>query len=234
MTTWDDTDRRIAAMVGEAEVRLPERTIEAVLAHARSHPRRRDPLAALRPDPMRRRSGVGALFAPVPLVAVVGLLIAAALAGAAVGGLFDRGPSVVPPIVTPSPSVSAPPTSGPKPVVLDVDLVEVEGQDAAIHIVDASMTLESAASGQPAFGGSVAGDTIDVSADADDPNVLILTWTGLPCDTTHDLSIDADGRTMRLTRPRCEGDTTPRDLVLRLRFAAPVPPAEVKATIATE
>lgn len=237
MTRFDDTDRRIAAWFDDHRERMPERTIEAVLAHARTHPRRRDPLAALRRDPMG--SGLGSLggaFGSLPLVAAVGLLALAALAGAAVGGLFDRGPAVIPvvsPSPTPAPSASSPPSSGPKPVVLDVDLVEVNGQDATIDITDESLTLVSAESGQPNDGGSVENDTILVEADPDDPNVLVLTWTGAPCDTTHELVIASDGLTMVLSRPTCSGDTIPRDLQLRLRFLEPVAPADVRATLET-
>lgn len=238
MTRLDDTDRRIGAWFDDHRERMPERTIEAVLAHARTHPRRRDPLAALRRDPMGSGFGrLGGAFVPLPLVAAVGLLVLAALAGAAVGGLFDRGPAVVP-VVSPSPSPSVPlssmpPSSGPKPVVLNVDLVEVNGQDATIDVTDESLTLESAESGQPNDGGSVENDTVQVEADPDDPNVLVLTWTGMPCDTTHRLVIGPDGLTMVLSRPTCSGDTIPRDLQLRLRFLEPVSPSDVRATIET-
>ncbi len=234
MTGIDDTDRRIAAWFSDGHLRVPERTIDTVLAHARTHPRRRDPFAAVRRDPMGRGTGLGSLVAPVPLIVAVGLL-AAALGAAAVGGLFDRGPAVVP-IVSPTPSAtpSATPaaTSSPTPLVLD--LVEVAGQDASITITDASGTLGSAESGQPADGGSVAADTILVTNDPTDPNVLILTWTGAPCDTTHTLTIGVDGRSMVLARPTCSGDSTPRDLQLRLRFVEPVAAGDVEATLETD
>jgi hypothetical protein len=238
MTGFDDTDRRIAAWFDERRERVPERTIEAVLAHAGTHPRRRDPLAAFRRDPMGSGVGrLGGVLEPLPLVAAVGLLAVVALAGAAVGGLFDRGPAVVP-VVSPSPSPSlpsssVPPSSGPKPVVINVDLVEVNGQDATIDITDESGTLDSAESGQPNDGGSVENDTIQVETDPDDPNVLVLTWTGSPCDTTHQLAIAPDGQTMVLSRPACSGDSIARDLQLRLRFLEPVSPSDVRTTLET-
>jgi hypothetical protein len=151
MTTFDETDRRIAAWFTDETIRVPERTVDAVLAHARAHPRRRDPLASLRRDPMARPFS-GGLFAPVPLLAAIGLIAVAVLGGAVIGGFLDRpGPTPLPlptasPIATPSPS--------PSPRTIHVDLVEVAGQDASIDITDRSGALVDAGSGQPADGGS--------------------------------------------------------------------------------
>jgi hypothetical protein len=39
---------------------------------------------------------------------------------------------------------------------------------------------------------------------------------------------------MTLSRPRCEGDSIPRDLQLRLRFVAPVGADSITATLVTE
>lgn len=231
MTTFDDTDRRIAAWFTDETIRVPERTIDAVLAHARTHPRRRDPLAGLRRDPMSRAPFSGSLFAPVPLLAVVGLIVVAALGGAVAGGFFDRpGPALLPspsatPVATASPS--------PSPGTFHVDLVEVSGEDASIDITDRSGTVAGAESGQPADGGSVGEGGIEVAVDPADSAVIVLTWTGTPCDTTHTLEIDADGRTITLSRPRCEGDAFPRDLQLRLRYAEAVEAGEFTATLVT-
>ena len=234
MTATDDLDRRIAAFFEDPPVRAPERTIDAVLAHARAHPRRRDPFAVLHRDPMAGGTGGGGRLASMPLVAAVALLVAAGLGGAAVGGLFDRGPSVVGPATSPSPlpsGLGTPlPTIGPMPV-LTVDLVESYGADASIEIADVSQSVVSAESGQPGDGGSVAVGTVEVTADPADPTTIVLTWSGTPCDTTHRLTIDGDGRTMELSRPRCEGDSIPRDLVLRLRYGAPVRADEVTVTL---
>jgi hypothetical protein len=228
MTTVDDTDRRIAAWFTDETVRVPERTIDAALAHARAHPRRRDPLAGFHRDPMSRGPFSGGLFAPVPLLAVVGLIVMAALGGAVAGGFFDRQAPALPsptPIVTPSPSAS--------PSTFHVDLIEVAGQDASIDITDRSRSVVGAESGQPADGGSVGFGGVDVANDPSDPTVIVLTWTGTPCDTTHALDIEADGRTMTITRPRCQGDAIPRDLELRLRFTETVVARDVNATLVT-
>jgi hypothetical protein len=230
MTGHDDTDRRIAAWFGDETVRAPERTLDAVMAHARAHPRRRDPLAMLRRDPMGRGLG-SVLFAPVPLLAAIGLIVVAVVGGAIAGGFLDRPAPVVPapPSVNPSPVVTPVPT----PAVFDVDLVEVSGADASIDVTDHSSTVVAAESGQPSDGGSVA-EGVDVQPDPADPNVLVLTWTGSPCDTTHTLEIDADGRTATLSRPSCSGDAIPRDLQLRLTFAEPVDPTSLEISLVTE
>ena len=231
MTTFDETDRRIATWFTDETVRLPERTIDAVLAHARAHPRRRDPLATLRRDPMARPFS-GGLFAPVPLLAAIGLIVVAVLGAAVVGGILDRpGPAPLP-VPTAGPTATRSPS--PSPFTLHIDLVEVAGQDASIDITDRSGTLVDAESGQPSEGGSVGGSGIALANDPVDPTVIVVTWTGTPCDTTHTLEIGADGRTMTLARPRCEGDATPRDLQARLRFREAIDASALAATLVTE
>ena len=229
MTMFDDTDRRIAAWFTDETVRVPERTIDAALAHARAYPRRRDPLAGLRRDPMAGGPFSGGLLAPVPLLAVVGLIVVAALGGAIAGGFIrPSGPAPLPsatPTATPSPS--------PSPATFHVDLIEVAGADATIDITDRSGMVVGVESGQPADGGSVGDGGIDAANDPSDPTIVVLTWTGTPCDTTHTLEIEADGRTMTLARPRCEGDAIPRDLRVRLRYAEAVDARELDATLVT-
>jgi hypothetical protein len=234
VTGFDETDRRIAAWFADEGVRAPERTVDAALAHARAHPRRRDPFAALRGDPMRRGLG-GALFAPVPLLAALGLIVVAVVGGAIAGGLLDRPAVVVSP--SPSPTVSPSPTPSPTPVpspaMFHVDLVEVAGADASVDITDRSGKLSSADSGQPQDGGSVGDDSIVVEPDPSDPTVAVLTWTGTPCDTTHTLDIAEDGRTLTMTRAPCEGDAIPRDLRLRLRFNGPIDTSQMSGVVVT-
>ena len=64
--------------------------------------------------------------------------------------------------------------------------------------------------------------------------MIVLTWTGSPCDTTHTLEIDADGRSATLSRPSCSGDAIPRDLQLRLTFAEQVDPTSFEVSLVTE
>jgi hypothetical protein len=120
----------------------------------------------------------------------------------------------------------------PTPVVFHVDLVEVVGNDASIDITDASGSIVSAESGQPRDGGSVP-DVVDVAADPADPAVAVLTWTGTPCDTTHTLAIEHDGRTMTLSRPSCQGDAIARDLQVRLRYNQPIDVSTISASLVT-
>ena len=237
MTIPSEQDRRIAAWFGDAPSRVPERTIEAALAHARTHPRRRDRLAALRRDPMGSGGfGLSQMLQPLPLVAAVGLLLAAALAGAAVGGWFDRDPAVVPPVVAPSTSVPPPsgtPTVLPSPSTIRVDLIDL-GDDAFIDITDESFTMTGAVSGDPGDQVDVALDVVQVENDPSDPATVVLTWASGSCDTSHQLVIAADGRTMRMTRQPCEGDSLGGlGHVLRLTFDAPAPAGEFEVTLET-
>ena len=137
----------------------------SALAHARAHPRRRDPLAVLRRDPMAGAGFAGALR-PLPLVAVLGLILVAAIGVATVGGFLGR-PSVVPPPLAPTPSPTAPsPTATPSgppvpassPAVVRVDLIDDIGGGAFVEITDQSGTMVDARSGQPAEAGEIAGD----------------------------------------------------------------------------
>ena len=157
MTSSNDFDRRLGAWLDEGPGHAPDRTIDAALAHARAHPRRRDTLAVLRRDPMSGNGFAGALR-PLPLVAVLGLILVAAIGVATVGGFFGR-PSVVPPPVTPTPSPTAPsPTATPtgpavpasSPAVVRVDLIDDIGGGAFVEITDQSGTMVDARSGEQA------------------------------------------------------------------------------------
>lgn len=224
-----DLERRLGAFLDEGPNRSSERPIEAALAHARSHPRRRDPLRAVRRDPMARPwFGASPVGRSLVLVAALGLLLVASLAVTMIGG--RTGPIIVPPAVTPSPTVS--PIPSPTPSVSTVDLEEFGGigADASIEVTDRSGRLVAATSGSPNDGGSVPGGTVSVTAVDGDAASVRLTWTGLPCHTLHRLTIEPDGVTMVLFQPACEGDTIPRDLALILTFDGPVDPAALAVT----
>jgi len=250
MNAPHDLDRRLDQWMQQGPDRAPERIIAVGLDHASAHPRRRDPLAVFRRDPMASTAfGLGSGLRVMPMVAALGLLLVAALAVATVGGVFDRQPVVVPPVSTPStspspsstsqasPSPSTPSASpsapSPSPVVRSVDLKAYDGRTlATMQIVDESGTLVDARSGQPAEGGSASSpDKADVVNDPDDPTTIVLTWTGLFDDDDRRLTIASDGRTMTIDVVPGTGDLLPVDRVLILTFAGPVPAAEVTATI---
>jgi hypothetical protein len=177
--------------------------------------------------------GLGRLGQPLPLLAVVGLLLAGAFAGAAVGGWFDRDP----PVVSPSPSASPAPSSSPTPegpTTIRVDLLEDVGADAFIDITDESLTMIGALSGDPGDRVDASEGQVRVDNDPDEPAIVVLTWASGSCDTSHQLVIDADGRTMRMTRQACEGDSLGGlGHVLRLTFDAPAPAGEFDVTLET-
>jgi hypothetical protein len=239
MTSPNDFDRRLGAWLDDGPSHAPDRSIESALAHARAHPRRRDPLAVLRRDPMAR-GGLAGAMRPLPLVAVLGFILVAALGVATVGGFLGR-PAVVPPPVTATPSPSSPsPTATPtgpaipasSPAVVRVDLIDEIGGGAFVEITDQSGTMVDARSGQPSEAGDVISD-IAVTNLPSDPNAVVLTWVGGPCDTRHVLTIGPDGRTMTMSADACQGDSLGVARVLVIRFDGPVPARDVTVTSQT-
>jgi hypothetical protein len=243
----NDLDRRLTDWLADGPTGAPEASIAAALLHAHAHPRRRDPLAALRRDPMGSSGGIGFGLRALPVVAVLGLLLIATLALASAGGLFDQRPVVVPPVQAPSPTMvptgtpqasptespQATPTESPSPAVFEVDLVGFGGRAlSTIEVVDASGTLVDARTGQPAEDPSDPSPT--ARNDPADPSTVVLTWYGLLSDTDRRLTIAPDGRTMTLdVLPGC-GDLVPFNRVLVLTFSSPVPADEVTVTIVSE
>jgi hypothetical protein len=236
-------DLQLSDWIQDGPTLAPERSIAAALDHARAHPRRRDPLAILRRDPMASPGGSG--LRALPVVVVLGLLLVAALAVASAGGWFGQRPVIVPPVQAPSPSVApaaspsvsptASPTASPSvtPAVISVDLVGFGGRDlSTIEVVDESGTLVGARTGEPAQDPSEPNPT--VANDAADPATVVLTWYGLLDDTDRRLTIGPDGRTMTLDVLQGCGDLLPVNRALVLTFAGPVPAGEVTATIVTE
>ena len=92
-----------------------------------------------------------------------------------------------------------------------------------------SGTLVRAVSGNPPDGAN----ELAVTGLATDPATVVLVWSGLPCDTTHQLTIEPDGLTMTIERPACQGDAMGISHALQLTFDHPVDPATVKVTIRT-
>ena len=235
MTTLNDFDRVLSEWLHEGPNRAPDRPIDLAVEHARSHPRRPDPIGFLRPDPMARPfRGLGMGLRPAMILATLALLLAAVVA-IGVGG---PKPSVVLPNPSPSasPSLSPNPSSSPNPTGtapagILVDLTVAAGQPQTVDVIDESGTLNEASSGSPTDGQGFPSDTVEVTNI--DANTLQLGWAGYPCRTDHELRIGSDPRVMTLVRPPCEDvtDSIGIDRILILRFSEPIVAAEVAITI---
>ncbi len=220
MTAPNDFDRQLAAWLGDGPAHAPEHPIDLAVAHARSHPRWRDPFGFLRSDPMPPRRVAGR-FRLVWAVAAVALLVLALVGVAVVGGRPSE--SVVPP-----PSASPPTiTASASPRTLAVDITDELGKTHSVAITDRSGLLVDAASGQARaadeFGSSVA-------LRQDGASALRLTWVTCPQDTGSALSIDATGRRFAFVRGACIGDTLGVGVVLVLTFSGPIDGARIEAT----
>lgn len=234
MTALNDFDRVLGEWLDEGPNRAPDRPLELAMEHARSHPRRRDPLGFLRPDPMAPRSrGLAMGLRPGLALAVLGLLLAAVAIG--VGG--SRQPSVVVPDTGPTASPSASPrpfpsATGPASGGILVELVVAAGQPQTVDVIDESGKVLEATSGSPTGDGQSFPDD-DVEVTNIDATTLQLGWAGFPCRTDYDLRIGTDPLVMTLVRPPCEGvtDSIGVDRILILRFSEPIVAADVDITL---
>ncbi len=232
MTASTDFDRLLGEWLDEGPRRAPDRPLDSALAHARSHPRRPDPLSFLRADVMApRRSAFG--LRPVLVLAALVLLVVAALAVG--GGAFRNvAPPPAPPSASaaPSPTASVAPSASPGGSIV-VQLSVPEGQPQTVEVVDESGLLATATSGNPTGenGQSFPFESVEVSQL--DATTLQLGWAGFPCATDHTLVIDETATTMTLTRPECEGETDSIgvDRILILEFSRPVDATDVSMTI---
>lgn len=235
MTMTNDLDRLLAEWLDDGPRQAPDRPLEIALDHARSHPRRRDPLGFLRPDAMApRSSGLG--LRPVMVLAVLGLLLAAVVAvgvGSPKEAVQPPGPSASPsgaPSPSGSPGVSP---TGPAHAGILVELVVPAGEPQTVDVVDESGLLVSATSGGPTgeTGASFPFDAVEVTNI--DERTLQLGWTGYPCRTDHRLSIAASLDSMVLTRPGCTGDTDTIavDRILILAFSDAVSAVDIEVDL---
>ena len=232
MTSTNDLDRALAAWLSEGPARSPETPIVAAVEHARVNPRRRDPFAALRRDPMapRGRSILG--LRPALVLAVVALL-AATVAIGVVGSQLGITP--ITPITSPGPSVPASPSASPvasptpAPSPLTVSIIDALGGEVTATIEDASGLLTGASSEPPSDGGVVPGDELAITNEG--PNRLRLEWTDLPCGAQYLVTIDASGSAIAVSREACGGDLLPMDRILVLEFSGPVDAAGVAGSV---
>ena len=103
MTTPDDVDRLVSDWLQDGAFEASEGPIQAAVAHALSHPRRRDPFAFLRKDAMNASRSI--LGLPPALAAAVGLVVVALAVVA--GGSFLRTTTPIAPTPLPSESAAA-------------------------------------------------------------------------------------------------------------------------------
>lgn len=227
MTGTNDHDRRLAAWLEDGPSRASDRMIDHALAHARTHPRRRDPLASLRKDPMSSNT-FPAVGRPITLLAAAALVVVAVFTAATVGGVFKGQPVVVPPVASPSASPSATPVASPSPSELppggsfpdfNVELLTSVGAPPTVAVYDQSGSMTGAESGQPGDGGSVPPEVVaSIERVVEDPFTIEITWTDMPCGTSYDVTIDPTLSTLQIRRSACQGDTIAIDRVLRLTF----------------
>jgi hypothetical protein len=236
MTTFDDFDRRLSSFLDEGPVRAPERAADAAIAWCQAHPRRRDPLAALRRDPMSRPAMWSAR--PVLVFAVLGLLLAMSLA--VVIGSQPRQPTVVPP--DPSvPAESAPPASDrPAPSVpaspgeISVDIVDSNGVTKTVVITDESGLLENAFAWEADINREQRGEIEVNQLGADEGgglNGIVVQWLDLSCPDDVLMTVDEAARNVTVEGASCGVDAIGVDHGVWLEFSEPVPAEEVTAEI---
>jgi hypothetical protein len=192
--------------------------VDAALAHARAHPRRRDPLGFLRPDVMARRS---ALANPqLAWAALLVVLTLGAVAAVAIGSRPNNLPVVPPPSVvdTPSPSVApSDPSASPSSRSFDIAVIDEHDIRHPVEIIDASGTLV-AVDGGPVFTEELPAETV-ARNDPDFDGGVFIAWAYAPCDAPTTMTIDASRSAIEIERPRCEGDTLGGNpLQVALRF----------------
>ena len=218
MTGSNDLDRTLAAYLDEGPRRAPERAMDAAVAFAATHPRRRDPLLFLKPDVMARRES---LFGPQLVWAALLIALTLGAVGAiAIGTRPSQEPVVPPPSVvepTPSPSVSV----APEPTELSIELFDPNNEITwPVTITDASGTLVAA---EPETQQDVPPvDRIAATTDPADPTRVELVWTFCGAPSPHHLTIDESGLVWRLERPRCGDTLGGADQRMRLVFSRPV------------
>ena len=233
MTNLVDLDRALAAFLEDGPNTAPEAPVIAALAHARTTPRRPDPLRRLRADVMTTP------WRPFGLrpALVLGLLaLLAAGIAVAVGSRPSEQPAVVVPSPTAAPSAgpSAAPTASPGPTTAapfsrSITMLVSGGQPYPVQISDVTGELTDARSLQPGDGASV--DGIEVKVDPADPTALIVTWVGTPCEQNGSLKVDEGAHTIAILRDPCQGDTFPLDRIIRLKFAGFVQAGDWAASI---
>jgi hypothetical protein len=227
MTNLADFDRSLAEFLADGPNTAPEAPVIAALAHARTTPRRPDPLRAFRPDVMglpRRVFGLRPGF--VLAAAALGL----ALIGVAVVG--SRQNQVAPPEPAPSVLPAASPAATPSPFSALVTMLVSAGQPYAVTVSDVTGELVDAVSVQPGDGATIGDGDVRIAADPSNPHALVVTWQGIPCETEGSLLVDETANLVDVTRRACQsGDQLPLDRIVRLTFDSTVAPDDWTGSI---
>jgi hypothetical protein len=226
MTSLNDFDRSIADFLADGPNLAPEAPVIAALAHARTTPRRPDLLARLRSDVMDPPRWRPFGLRPA-LVLAAGALVLGAV-GVAVIGSQPRNPSIISPgpsagpIVSPAASSSAAPSGSVSAFNATVPMLLAGGGPMTVTVTDTTGELIEATSKRPGDGGSVDETTVQIEADAADTTALVITWTGAPCETANTMLVDESAHIVSIARQDCEGDATPFDRIIRVRFVGTV------------
>jgi len=218
MTGSNDLDRMLASYLDEGPRRSPERPMDAAIAFAAAHPRRRDPLLFLKSDVMGRRSS---LFGPqLVWAALLVALTLGAVAAVAIGTRPSQEPVVPPPVVE-SPSLSPSPSVAPGPTEFSIELFDPNNEITwPVTVTDASGTLVTA---EPETQQDVPPvDRIQATTDQADPTRVELVWTFCGGPSPHHLTIDATGQVWRLERQQCLDTLGGADQRMTLVFSGPV------------
>lgn len=241
MTNLIDLDRALAEFLEDGPNTAPEAPVIAALAHARTTPRRPDPLRWLRSDVMASTGRSSLVMRPGLVLGLLALL-ALAIGAAVIGGRQPTDPG----LVVPSPSGPAPtqaqpsaaPTTEPSgsappaPFSAQVPILVSAGQPFDITVTDVTGELIEAHSVQPGDGATVGPTDIRVVADPADSAVFLVTWQGTPCEIGGSLHVDEPGKIIEVGRQRCLGDSLPIDRIVRLRFRSAMSEGEWSSTFA--
>ncbi len=202
MTGSTDLDRLLGAYLDDGPRRAPDGAVDAAIAFARSHPRRRDPLRFLKPDVMPHRRS---MFSPqLAWAALVVVLTLGAVAAFAIGSRPNEAPVLPPPSVVPSPvpttqPSSPPPSASPSPTSFSVVVTDEHEIDHPIEIVDLSGSLVSVDPG-PVVTDDIGPDAVarnDVPADED----IFVAWPYASCDDVTTVTIGPGVSTIDVERP---------------------------------
>lgn len=238
MTNLVDLDRALAEFLEDGPNTAPEAPVIAALAHARTTPRRPDPLRRLRSDVMAAPSWRPFGLRPGLVLGVVAL-VAAGFGVAVIGSRPSQLPTVTPPSPTapqssetpgPSPADQTPIPPSDAPFAREITMLVSAGEPFLISVSDTTGELGDARSLQPGDGASVGRTDIVITADPSDASALIVTWQGTSCENGGSLRVDETGHLIEVGRQACAGDPLPLDRTVRLQFRAPVSAADWSGT----